>query len=81
MARSICEALLDTLAETGAREIFGMTGDVINPLLEAIRKAERSVSLLSYIFEHDPRGFFVHFPPARSTGRFFSRWRPRRRPP
>ncbi len=41
MARSICESLLDILAEAGAREIFGMTGDVINPLLEAIRHDDR----------------------------------------
>jgi thiamine pyrophosphate-dependent acetolactate synthase large subunit-like protein len=41
MARSICEALLDLLAEAGAREIFGMTGDVLNPLLDAIRTDDR----------------------------------------
>jgi pyruvate dehydrogenase (quinone) len=41
MARSICQSLLDMLAEAGAREIFGMTGDVINPLLEAIRNDDR----------------------------------------
>ena len=41
MARSICQSLLDTLAEAGAREVFGMTGDVINPLLEAIRNDDR----------------------------------------
>jgi len=41
MSRSICQSLLDLLAEAGAREIFGMTGDVINPLLEAIRNDAR----------------------------------------
>jgi thiamine pyrophosphate-dependent acetolactate synthase large subunit-like protein len=41
MARSICQSLLDILAEAGAREVFGMTGDVINPLLEAIRNDDR----------------------------------------
>jgi thiamine pyrophosphate-dependent acetolactate synthase large subunit-like protein len=41
MSRSVCESLLDTLAEAGARDIFGMTGDVLNPLLEAIRKDDR----------------------------------------
>jgi pyruvate dehydrogenase (quinone) len=29
------------LAEAGAREVFGMTGDVINTLLEAIRNDDR----------------------------------------
>ena len=41
MSRSICQSLLDMLAEAGAREVFGMTGDVINPLLEAIRNDDR----------------------------------------
>jgi len=41
MGRSITQALLDILAEAGARDVFGMTGDVLNPLLEAIRKDDR----------------------------------------
>jgi pyruvate dehydrogenase (quinone) len=41
MGRSICQALLDILAEAGARDVFGMTGDVLNPLLDAIRKDDR----------------------------------------
>jgi pyruvate dehydrogenase (quinone) len=41
MSRTICESLLDVLAEAGARDIFGVTGDAINPLVEAIRKDDR----------------------------------------
>jgi pyruvate dehydrogenase (quinone) len=41
MGRSICESLLDVLAEAGARDVFGVTGDVINPFLEAIRTDDR----------------------------------------
>jgi pyruvate dehydrogenase (quinone) len=41
VSKSVCESLLDMLAEAGAREVFGMTGDVINPLLEAIRNDDR----------------------------------------
>lgn len=38
MSRSISEAILDVLAEAGARDIFGMVGDVINPfVLQAIK--------------------------------------------
>lgn len=33
MARSISEAILDVLAEAGARDIFGVVGDVINPFV------------------------------------------------
>jgi pyruvate dehydrogenase (quinone) len=41
MGRRICQALLDILAEAGGRDVFGMTGDVLNPLLDAIRKDDR----------------------------------------
>jgi len=41
MGQSICQCLLGILSEAGAREIFGITGDVINPLLEAIRNDDR----------------------------------------
>jgi pyruvate dehydrogenase (quinone) len=41
LGRTICQSLLDILAEAGGREVFGMTGDVINPLLEAIRHDDR----------------------------------------
>ncbi|MCX2978724.1 ubiquinone-dependent pyruvate dehydrogenase [Halieaceae bacterium IMCC11814] len=37
MARSISQAILDVLAEAGARDVFGVVGDVINPfVLETI---------------------------------------------
>ncbi len=41
MGQSICQSLLDMLFEAGAREVFGIAGDVINPLLEAIRNDDR----------------------------------------
>ncbi len=41
MAKSLCSTLLDLLHEAGARRIWGMTGDVLNPLLEAIRTDDR----------------------------------------
>jgi thiamine pyrophosphate-dependent acetolactate synthase large subunit-like protein len=39
--QTVCEVLLDVLAEAGARQIFGMTGDALNPFLEAMRGDER----------------------------------------
>jgi thiamine pyrophosphate-dependent acetolactate synthase large subunit-like protein len=42
MGRSICQALLDILAEAGARDVFGMTGDVLNPLLDASARTTAS---------------------------------------
>lgn len=41
MKKSVCESLLDILAEAGVRHIWGVTGDALNPLLEAIRKDDR----------------------------------------
>jgi pyruvate dehydrogenase (quinone) len=41
MARSISEAILDVLADAGARDIFGVVGDVINPFVLAAIKDPR----------------------------------------
>jgi len=41
MKQSICESLLEILADAGVRQIWGVTGDALNPLLEAIRKDDR----------------------------------------
>ena len=41
MPRSISEAILDVLAEAGARDIFGVVGDVINPFVLAAIKDPR----------------------------------------
>jgi thiamine pyrophosphate-dependent acetolactate synthase large subunit-like protein len=41
MAQSVSQSLLDVLAEAGARDIFGVTGDALNPLLECIRRDDR----------------------------------------
>ncbi len=39
--KSVCEVLLDILADAGGRQVFGVTGDALNPLLEAMRGDER----------------------------------------
>jgi len=41
VTQTISESLLDVLAEAGVRDIFGVTGDALNPLLDAIRKDDR----------------------------------------
>ncbi len=41
MARSISEAILDVLADAGARDVFGVVGDVINPFVLATIKDPR----------------------------------------
>lgn len=39
--RTVSGCLLDVLADAGARDIFGVTGDALNPLLESIRTDDR----------------------------------------
>ena len=41
MKQNVCENLLEILAGAGVNEIFGVTGDALNVLLEAIRKDDR----------------------------------------
>ena len=41
MADNVSKSLLDVLASAGARDIFGVTGDALNPLLECIRTDDR----------------------------------------
>lgn len=41
MAKNVCETLLEILAEVGVRQIFGITGDALNPFHDAIRRDGR----------------------------------------
>ena len=41
MSQNVCESLLSILMEAGVGQIFGVTGDALNPLLEAIRNEDR----------------------------------------
>jgi len=66
MTRKVCEVLLDVLAPISTRQFFGMTGDTLNPLLDAIRRDGR--------FEwmgvrHEEAGAFAAGAQAKLTGR------------
>ena len=41
MAKSVVDVLLDILADAGGRQIFGVTGDALNPFLDAMRDDKR----------------------------------------
>ncbi|MDB5840848.1 MAG: pyruvate dehydrogenase [Herminiimonas sp.] len=41
MAESVADVLVSTLYETGVRQIFGVVGDALNPLTDAIRRDKR----------------------------------------
>jgi pyruvate dehydrogenase (quinone) len=41
MAETVADVLIDTLHEVGVRQIFGVVGDALNPLTDAIRRDKR----------------------------------------
>ncbi len=66
MAKNVCESLLDTLAQVGVQQIFGMTGDALNPFLDAIRRDGR----FEWIgVRHEETGAFAAAAQAKISGR------------
>ena len=54
--RTVCENLLDILAEAGVKHIFGIPGDAINDLVEAIRNQDK----ITFIqVRHEEAGAFA----------------------
>ena len=41
MARNVCEELISILQDVGVEQIFGVTGDALNPLLDGIRRQDQ----------------------------------------
>ena len=37
MSKTVAELLVETLAEIGVRQVFGIVGDALNPFTDAIR--------------------------------------------
>ena len=63
---TVCESLLDILAEAGVREIFGITGDALNSLVDAIRRDDRFEWIT---VRHEESGAFAAAAQAKLTGR------------
>ena len=65
MSTSVCESLLNILAQAGVRQVFGMTGDALNPFLDAIRRDGR----FEWIgIRHEETGAFAAAAQAKLTG-------------
>jgi thiamine pyrophosphate-dependent acetolactate synthase large subunit-like protein len=62
---NVCEALLDILADYGVKYIFGIPGDAINELIEAIRKQDK-ISFIHVM--HEEAGAFAASAQAKLTG-------------
>ena len=64
--QTVCENLLDILAEAGVKHIFGIPGDAINDLVEAIRTQDK----ITFIqVRHEEAGAFAASAQAKLTGR------------
>jgi len=66
MAKNVCEVLLDILAPVSTRQIFGMTGDALNPFLDAIRRDGRFEWMG---IRHEETGAFAASAQAKLSGK------------
>lgn len=62
---NVCEALLDIMADYGVKYIFGIPGDAINELIEAIRKQDR-IKFIHVM--HEEAGAFAAGAQAKLSG-------------
>ncbi|WP_367389103.1 thiamine pyrophosphate-dependent enzyme [Lewinella sp. LCG006] len=64
---NVSEQLLDILAQEGVKQIFGVAGDALNPLVSAIGKRED----ISWIrVNHEENGAYAAFAQGELTGNF-----------
>ena len=66
MVRSIAEVLVDVLAKTGVQRIYGIVGDSLNPVTDAIR---RNGTIQWVDVRHEESGAFAAGAEAQLTGR------------
>jgi thiamine pyrophosphate-dependent acetolactate synthase large subunit-like protein len=62
---NVCEALLDIMADYGVKYIFGIPGDAVNELTEAIRKQDR-IKFIHVM--HEEAGAFAASAQAKLSG-------------
>lgn len=63
--QNVAQVLLEILADAGARDIFGVTGDALNTLLEAIRTDDR---FRWYGMRHEENAAYAAYAQAEITG-------------
>src|ERR1700735_4807355 len=66
MSRTIAEALVDTLAQAGVQRIYGLVGDSLNPVTDAIR---RNGKVQWVHVRHEETAAFAAGAEAQLTGR------------
>jgi pyruvate dehydrogenase (quinone) len=65
MARTVAEHLVDTLARAGVRQIYGVVGDSLNPVTDALR---RNGTIKWIDVRHEESGAFAAGAEAQLTG-------------
>jgi len=65
MSQNVSQSLLDVLADAGARDIFGVTGDALNSFLEAIRTDDR---FRFFGVRHEEHAGYAAYAQAEVTG-------------
>jgi thiamine pyrophosphate-dependent acetolactate synthase large subunit-like protein len=65
MSRTVAEHLVDTLARAGVRQIYGVVGDSLNPVTDALRRS----SLKWVDVRHEETAAFAAGAEAQLTGR------------
>tara|TARA_R110000751_G_scaffold146094_7_gene249829 strand:+ start:54659 stop:54937 length:279 start_codon:yes stop_codon:yes gene_type:complete len=63
--KNVCDVLLDNLHAAGARQIFGVTGHALNPLLEAIGRDDRFEWIA---VGHEENAAYAAYSPAALSG-------------
>jgi pyruvate dehydrogenase (quinone) len=64
-SKNVAQVLLDILADAGVRDIFGVTGDALNTLLEAIRTDDR---FCWYGFRHEENAAYAAYAQSELSG-------------
>lgn len=67
VAKSIAESIVDHLIEAGVQRIYGVVGDSLNPLVDAVRRSGGKIDWVHV--RHEEAGAFAASAEAQLTGR------------
>ena len=68
MANTAADVLIDTLIDWGVDRVFGLPGDGINEIMEALRKRQDEIRFIQV--RHEEAAAFMACGHAKYTGRF-----------
>ena len=74
MAHTAADVLIDTIPDWGVDVIFGLPGDGINGIMEALRKRQDRIRFIQV--RHEEAAAFMACAYAKSPAGWASAWRP-----